>query len=493
MAVKIPDNIEFAGDYDLKHIFLHNHFGEVIDIKNLVQEMNIYESIYKNALTGSVVIIDAQNLIAKLEIQGLERISFKLSTPGANNTRDIVDASEATGHPFHVYKITDRKQLAPGTLLYTLHFGSREFMRNLRTKVSQAYDGRLDRSVYNIFLDESYLDSKKTLTFEPCGNSDKVVIPNLRPFDAINMIADKALPEKSEGVGYYFYETTKGFHFRSWENMVASEGRFKRPTKQEFYYMPLNITDPNIDNKIEHEYKSVESYRFINNFHDIAANTVGGTYGHRVISYNLFDKSFEQDDYNYHQQFAITQHTDGSKSQFDAEKYAIGESDVDEAPANLITGTSKVSDYPESRISLQSTTRFLHNEDKGAVYGLDVLQDGPKLGQRIAQQAQVVQGTALKLVIKGQSYLEAGDLIEFKLRSVDEKNPDGEEDPQYSGKYVITKIRHQINAEKYVMVLECAKDSVKQGFKRSFRKIPKNRNIPTLRDTYQKEKGEDHT
>ena len=122
MAVKIPDNIEFAGDYDLKNIFLHNHLSEVTDIKNLVQELNIYESIYKNALTGSVVIIDAQNLIAKLEIQGLERISFTLSTPGANNTRDIVDASETTGHPFHVYKITDRKQLAPGTLLYTLHY-----------------------------------------------------------------------------------------------------------------------------------------------------------------------------------------------------------------------------------------------------------------------------------------------------------------------------------------------------------------------------------
>ena len=32
MANKVPDNIEFAGDYDLKNIFLHNHFGEVIDI-----------------------------------------------------------------------------------------------------------------------------------------------------------------------------------------------------------------------------------------------------------------------------------------------------------------------------------------------------------------------------------------------------------------------------------------------------------------------------
>ena len=210
MANKVPDNIEFAGDYDLKNIFLHNHFGNVTDIKNLVQELNIYESIYKNALTGSIVIIDAQNLISKLELNGTERISFKLSTPGAIDKRSMVDASVETGHPFHVYKITDRKQLAPGTLLYTLHFGSREFMRNLRTKVSQAYQGRLDMSVLQILTDTEYLDSKKQISYEPCGNSDKIVIPNLRPFEAINMIARKALPEKSNGVGYYCYETTNG-------------------------------------------------------------------------------------------------------------------------------------------------------------------------------------------------------------------------------------------------------------------------------------------
>lgn len=481
MANKVPDNIEFAGDYDLKNIFLHNHFGEVIDIKNLVQELNIYESIYKNALTGSVVIIDAQNLIAKLEIQGTERISFTLKTPGAIDERSIINASESTGHPFHVYKITDRKQVAPGTLLYTLHFGSREFMRNLRTKVSQAYDGRLDRAVHQIMFDENYLDSRKEMTYEPCGNSDKVVIPNLRPFDAINMIAEKSLPEKSNGVGYYFYETTKGFHFRSWDNMISVNGRHRRDTKQQFYYMPLNITDPEIEDKINHEYKSVESYRFINNFHDVAANTVGGTYGHRVISYNLFDKSFEQDDYHYHNDFVFSKHSEHA-GRGDNEKYAIAESFVDE-------DDKSVSDYPESRVSLQSTTRFLHNEDKGAVYGLDVLQDGKQTGKRIAQQAQVIQGTALKLVVKGQSYLEAGDLIEFKLRSVDEKNTDGVEDPQYAGKYVITKIRHQINAEKYIMVLECAKDSVKQGFSTNDYKIPKNRNIATLRNTYEEEDG----
>ena len=112
-------------------------------------------------------------------------------------------------------------------------------------------------------------------------------------------------------------------------------------------------------------------------------------------------------------------------------------------------------------------------------------QDGRMKGKRVAQQNQVRQGTALKLIVKGQSYLEAGDLIEFKLRSVDEKNTDGQEDPQYSGKYVITKIRHQITPERYTMALECAKDSVKQGYSDTEFQIPKNRNIPTLRDTYE--------
>ena len=267
-------------------------------------------------------------------------------------------------------------------------------MRNIRTKVSQAYDGRLDRAVYAMFLDENYLDSKKEMTYEPCGNSDKVVVPNIRPFDAINMIASKSLPEKSSGVGYYFYETTKGFHFRSWDNMISVNGRHTRDIKQQFYYMPLNITDKNIEDKINHDYKAVESYRFINNFHDVAANTVGGTYGHRVISYNLFDKSFEQDDYNYHYDFNFSKHTE-TAGRNRSEKYAIAESFVDEDDLT-------VSDYPESRVSLQSTTKFLHNEDKGAVYGLDVLQDGKLTGKRIAQQAQVVQGTVLKIVVEGQ-------------------------------------------------------------------------------------------
>ena len=478
MATKTPNTIEFAGDYDLNHVFLHNHLKEITDIKAMMVELNVYESIFNNSLTGSIIITDAQNLIAKLELNGTERISFKLSTPGALDKRNTIDASVETGHPFYVYKITDRRQIAPGTNLYTLHFGSREFMRNLRTKVSQAYNGNIAYQVIKILMDENYLDSKKEISYEPTGNINNIVVPNMRPFDAINMIAKKTLPEKSDGVGYYFYETTKGIYFRSWDNMCSVKGRHNRETKQIFRYMPMNVNDETIDDKMNHDYQSVESYRFVNNFHDIAANTALGTYAHKAITYNLFDKSYDESIYNYEIDYMRSKHTDQTADRFAKEKYAVAaESIVD-------TDDKKISEYPESRVSLQATTQFLHDEDKAARYGLDVKQDGVKFIQGESIKNSILYGTTLHMVVKGQSYLEPGDIIEFKLISVDEKNPDGEEDPQYSGRYVITKIRHQVNATKYTNAIECVKDSTKQGFSTGYKKLETINSFAGVRNIY---------
>ena len=82
---------------------------------------------------------------------------------------------------------------------------------------------------------------------------------------------------------------------------------------------------------------------------------------------------------------------------------AGGINSVPNSIVNEKTQTSKLSDYTESRVSLQSTTQYLHDNETGAGYGLNVKQDGLKLAQGISQKAQVEHGTALKLVVKGQS------------------------------------------------------------------------------------------
>jgi hypothetical protein len=213
----------------------------------------------------------------------------------------------------------------------------------------------------------------------------------------------------------------------------------------------MNITDENIENKIAHDYTSVEEYRFLNNFHDVAANTALGTYGQRVITHNIYDKSYKIDDYHYHKRFNETKHTDKGGL-----NYAVVDTPID-------YDDKAVSDYPEAKVSLQSTTRFAHGDDTGN-FGIDVEQDGVTEAAMSAQANQVHAGTKLRLTVKGLSYLEAGDVIQFNLRAVDDQNPEGEQDRQYGGRYIVTKIRHRITNDEYIQVLECSKDSVAKAF-----------------------------
>jgi len=466
------DNIKFAGDYNMSEIILHNHANsgftseeEGVNIQKLVVEMNIYESINKNSVSGTLVIVDSVNLIGNLPIQGTERLSFKLATPGTHEFDTIVDCSEETGHPMHIYKLTNKKQLNEGTCSYVLHFCSREFLRNLRTRVSEAFTGTIDQMVYKILTDENYLDSKRTLFYQATRNQDKLVVPNMRPFKAIQMLSNRALADQTESssAGYHFYQTTKGFHFRSFESMCVNVYGQPRQVKQEFNYMPMNTTpeltgvNPHQNgqpvDKILHDLTSVEQYTFINNFHDVALNQAAGTYAHRVITHNIFNKSYKIDDYDYHRRFNQTKHTDEGRG-FNT---AIVDTPVDFDNKN-------VSEYPESRVTVMPTTQYAHNEDTGA-FGIDVEQDGITEAARVSQKNSVVAGTKLKMTIKGQSNLQVGDAIRFNILSVENKqDSEGKQDPHYSGRYIIENMRHRVTNNEYIQVIECAKDSVVTPF-----------------------------
>ena len=450
------DTIEFAGDYFLPNVVLHNHEGEGLtpdkkghDIKAIMQELNIYESIYKSGITGSVVINDATNIVGNLPIQGTETLSFRLSTPNDTTPLGIINATQETGQPFHIYKLADKQQLSEGMQFFVLHFASREFMRNTRVRVSQALEGGIHNMVQEIVANPDYLDSRKFLYFQQTRNQDKFVIPNLRPFSAIDFLCSKAMPSNSKSAGYLFYETTKGFHFRSFESLLYTSAGVKRTAKQTFKYMPANVSDEDRgDNaQFSNDFTQVESYKFLNNVHDTALNSLMGTYGHRIITHNLYNKSYDIADYHYHNYLDDILHADGKNRP-----------QVVSTPVDY--DNNSVSDYAEARVSVDSTSAYLHDTDlpgKASTTGIDE-------ATRISVQNQITNGTRLQLVVKGQSYLQAGDVINFELREVSDKNPQGEVDKQFGGRYVISKIRHRVTSEEYKMVLECVKDSVLERY-----------------------------
>ena len=172
----------------------------------------------------------------------------------------------------------------------------------------------------------------------------------------------------------------------------------------------------------------------------------------------MYGKEFQTTDFHYHNQFNQTIHTDFNNDTSTENKPAIRDNPVD-------YDNKSVSDYPESMITLMPNTQYTHG-DAGGSYGTDISDDARLEGIRNAQMTQIAAGTAIKMIVKGQSYLQPGHIIDFNIRPVEEGKTSNEKksyDPQYSGRYLITKIRHRVTKNDYKMVLEARKDSVREA------------------------------
>ena len=90
---------QFPGDFSLKEVSLYSVYNnQKLDIKNLVLEINLYESIFSSTLQAEILLQDiGQNLISNLPIVGQERIQIKIATEGK-----LYDLN------YYVYKINGR-------------------------------------------------------------------------------------------------------------------------------------------------------------------------------------------------------------------------------------------------------------------------------------------------------------------------------------------------------------------------------------------------
>ena len=221
---------------------------------------------------------------------------------------------------------------------------------------------------------------------------------------------------------------------------------------------------------------AVESYSFSKNFNTLSNQAIG-TYANQVITYNIFDKAYTVTDYDYHREYAQMLHTDKlTEEKRTYHNFPMPDSPVDHDPKEQRnSGDKTVSNYPESRVILQPSTRYLHNDNTGA-FGTNPSADGEIEGIRVSQMNQIKNSAVLKLVVAGTSELQAGEIIQFDYPRIEpNKGKTGEYafDSKYSGRYMIKRLRHRLIRGNYRMVLECIKDGVYESFSSM-----KNENYP---------------
>ena len=172
--------------------------GGPIDISVIYEEINIFDSLFLPVMSGNILIRDSAGLSGSLLFDGSESILIDIAK---DSNSDIGSFRKA----FRIYKQSTRKNDGLNSELYLLHFCSDELMYSDQQRVNQSYDNTYGKVVEKIL--EDYLgvpSGESDGIFEDTVGIRNVVIPNLRPIEAIEWCAKRSLDRKvSEAILAY--------------------------------------------------------------------------------------------------------------------------------------------------------------------------------------------------------------------------------------------------------------------------------------------------
>ena len=183
------NKFQYPGEFRCSEVALISLSGNIAGIKSSITELNIYESLTNNFISGDVTFVDTADLLDEMPIIGAEYLDFKIRTPIRSSYRDPTTSTTKPGTKtffdyggynftnvrMSVYKIGTKKPLSDNTQMVTLNFCSPEMIRNQNVRVSRAFDGPYDKAVADLFKKSFGLNSKKRCYIQPTKNNFRLV------------------------------------------------------------------------------------------------------------------------------------------------------------------------------------------------------------------------------------------------------------------------------------------------------------------------------
>jgi hypothetical protein len=441
------DKTEFLqnpGQVEIKNIILVSiPKGTYVNLLDYLVEINIYESLFSGSVSGTITLADSTNLISMMPLLGDEFLFMNIKTPGFSDELSIYKT-------FRVYAISDKIYGDDaGKLLYHLNFTTTETFNDLNNPIYRAFEGtpsEIISTIYseylqadrNISIDSKNLDNTKnplTILDSPT-NKIKFVSPGWTPVQCINWIASKSVPQNKTAANFLFWETTKGFYFGSTNTLFNN---LENVSIGEYVYSESYINTLSTDERPLAMF-AIKSMIIEKSF-DQLDNTMTGYLANRLLDIDLYNKQYNEKDYDHIDTFSDYPHLNDETS--------------------IPLAYKNITRNPKSHIRVNYSIPKLHskienNFDEVTKY---------IFGNRRANLIEL-GNFKMQIVIPGRTDIEAGTVIRIKIPKKkpgplgnEDVKGDFQVDPLYSGYYLITDVAHKINPRSHFTTLTITKDS----------------------------------
>ena len=439
---------------------------EVFDLRKLFVSMNIYEDLFGDSVTVDILLNDSINLPSKGPILGEEYLNFSIFTKS-------VEGKSGKGidiNPGLMYSvsISDRHITKDRQQLYLLHFTSEQDIVNSNTTVSRSFRGKKISEIVKTILDD-YIDpteSGNDFVIEETEGLENVVIPNWKPFKAINWLAKRAI-NKNNVPNYLFWEANGITYFKSVETLLTQQ------VKQKFIYSPIIDSKQKIIQLAANDQVQLDELAIINQF-NTTRNIENGYYASKLITHDIVKKKIQQQTYSLTETYAsgIT-HTDLYMPISTNDTYYEVQNRHTFAPQ--VVGSNEgdnIQSYHDSKVMFYPKHDRMYSKNSTDLYDNEVEKWKLQRNALILGLDQV----KLQITFSGLSYLNVGHTVDITVPAPEKvleqnpgkiKNPEDLADKYLSGVYLITALRHMIvwnnGKPAYFQVAEVTKDALKDA------------------------------
>ena len=420
-------------DYYIKTMNFLTSSGQKMDLKKIMIEFSYFEDIYNFSISGYVRIEDAQGFIEQLQLTGNEYLEIDFGK--------VKDAPNKSDLKYRVYKIGDRQSKSNNLERYTLFFCSDELLLSEQSKISKSYRGKkASEIVKDVLVNELKVEDSKINVIEETTGMLDLVIPRLKPFETVSWVSTYARPKSTGTVGadMLLFETKDGFNFRSLQSM------FKDKVYNTYRYEEKNLDDK--QQPLESKANLVLQYEIKKSF-DVVQDISSGSFANKLLSIDPITRSFSTTTFDV-EQFKQQAESLNSGDVINNLKNRFGEALNQAADSVLKVATGN---------SNQSSNPYIKEKQGG--FGKDIFIE-TIIPQRTAQ-LNLANYNVVKIVVPGDPGITAGRVVTFNLMTIKPSLTKKELNPQYSGDYLVTAVRHIIRPldGSFQTVMELAKDS----------------------------------
>ena len=428
---------KFAESSEIKQLnVVSNSSGKTVEVRGGTIRLEYRESILQDSIRATIVFADTGNSVENktaldgLPIVGEEKVGFKIAD---NNETEI-------GITLYVNKVTPLHDDTTKSLVQ-LDLTSKEYIMNEKVRLNSRFDGKVSDHIEKILTDKSYLGTTKKRDIEETLNNYNFIGNYRKPYYALNWLSKIAISsqnqKKGSSAGYFFFETSDGFKFRS------IDGLFSQSPKKKIIYNQTSDFKGNIPTG--YDIKAIEYTK--DNRINVQNKLMMGAYSTRTILFDPFNCYYE----------VITKTAEetekslklGGKNlpKFNPEFLREGGKEFSRTHYYLIDRGTLPDGSGTGKEQLQLEKSKEPNFDPRNVLN----QSTMRYNQMFASQCEVT--------IPGDFSLHAGDVIELDVPELQTDTKNDDVNKQSGGLYIIAELCQLITTNNNFTKLNLVRDS----------------------------------